>query len=152
MAAEPEEIPAGPLRDIAYRVSADTRAVMSVLELRLRCEWVWELECRALNEEPEKAQRTRRLAEKALKSLSDYSYSQAQMELSEALADAQRRQDAQGAALALQNLNALEHRHPRVPADRVIGHAAEVVVKAAESRLSIPSSPKSRLFFRNRGR
>jgi hypothetical protein len=148
MSAEPESIPAGPLQDIAFRVPADTRAMMGTLELRLRCEWVHELQSRAASEPPDKAERTRKLAERVIRSFSDYSYSAAQIELSGALADAHRRGDSQGAVLALQDLRGLEHSHPRLPPERAVGHAAGVIAKAAD-RLSMPERRHSRLFSRN---
>jgi hypothetical protein len=145
MAADPQDIPEGTLRDIAYRVPADCRAMQSTLELQLRCEWVHELQCRAASEPPDKAERTLKLAEKVIRSLSDYSYSAEQADLSAALTAAQQRQDSQGTALALQDLNALSHRHPRLPTERAVAHAAGVVAKEID-RPSIPSAPYSRLF------
>jgi hypothetical protein len=150
MAAEPEDLPAGPLRDIAYRFPADTRALMSPLEMRLRAEYVHELQSRAASEPPGKAERTIGLAEKVIRSLSDYSFSAVQIELSDALAGASRRGDSQAAYEAMAELRALDAKNPRVPADRVVAHAKGVVVQAIENKLTIPPPPASNVFRRKR--
>lgn len=153
MAAEPEDIPAGPLRDIAWRVPGECRANMSSpLELQLRCEYVHELQSRAANEPPDKAERTRKLAEKVIHSASDYTFSANQADLSARLADAHHRQDSQAAFAALQDLNSLAHKHPRVPAERALGHDAAVVSRELD-RLSIPPVPaRNHLWNRSRKR
>ena len=149
--AEPEEILAGPLRDIAYRVPAECRSNMSsVLELRLRCEYVHDLQSRAANESPDKAERTKRLAERVIRSLSDYSFSAAQADLSERLSDAYRRGDTQGAAEAQMELNSLAHKNPRVPDERVMAQAAAVVGREFDRLAAVPPAPRNHLWNRRR--
>jgi hypothetical protein len=147
--ADVEQLPAE-LRVIARRIDGAAVALMSQIELRLRCEYVLELQSRADNEPPDKAGRTRKLAERVIHSLSDYSFSKKQAELSDALADASRRQDMGGAHAAMAELRALEARNPRIPRERVMGHATGVIVQAVEAKLTIPPPPKSRIFNRKR--
>ena len=150
--AEIDDVPDGPLRDIAYRIPADCRCNMSALEMRLRCEYVHELLSRAQNELPDKAERTRKLAERVIRSLSDYSYSAASLDLSDRLADCYRRQDQQGAAVAQMELNSLAHRHPRVPMERIAAEATAIVGREIERQQAmVPPVPREHLWNR-RGR
>ena len=93
--ASVEDVPVD-LRAIARRIPGETLAMMTPTEAALRCRNIHELQSRAANEPPDKAGRTRKLAEKVLRSVSDYSYSATQADLSEALADANRRGDSGG--------------------------------------------------------
>jgi hypothetical protein len=144
------------LRVIARRIDGGTVAVMSQMELQLRCEYVLELQSRAASEPPDKAERTRKLAERVVCSLSDYTFSEEQAKLSGRISAAQLEGDNRAAADAWRELNGLRARHPRVPAERVMGHAVAVVAKVAEDRLKLPPPVSSRLFgrrnTRNRGR
>ena len=145
--AEIDDVADGALKDIALRVPANVRINMSGLELRLRCEYVHDLQSRAQNEPPEKAERTRKLAEKVIHSLSDYSYSKAQMELSGQLMDAQRRQDSQAAAEAYMGLNSLAHREPRLPEKRLAAEASALMARGFDQAV-VPPVPREHLFNR----
>jgi hypothetical protein len=151
--AEVEALP-DDLKPIGRRISGQTVALMSQAELLLRAEYVHELESRATSEPPDKAQRTRKLAEQVIRSLSDFSFSAAQAELSAAVADAQRRGDDRGAFEALAGLRALEHQNPRLPLERINAYAAGVAIKTIERKVSAPIPPRvgSRLFSRKKGR
>jgi hypothetical protein len=147
--ADIEALPAD-LRPIGRRIDGATRASMEQLELQLRCEWVLDLESRALSENPDKALRTRKLAERAIRSLSDYAYSKAQMELSDAMADASRRQDTAGAYKAMTELRALETSNPRLPHERLSGHAMAAVGNAIEAKIKIPPPPSGHSWARRK--
>lgn len=147
-----QDVEAGPLREIAYRIPGVILATMEPLEARLRCSWIHDLQSRAANEPPDKAQRTRKLAERVIVSMSDYEFSAAQAELSQAMTDAKRRGDDRAAFEALSDLRGLEARHPRVPEERTMAHAAAVLGRAMERKLTIPARTGSRLFSRRLGR
>ena len=131
------EIPAGPLRDIAYRIPADTLAAMSPIEAECRASYVHELQSRADSEPSDKAARTRKLAEKVIRSVSSQSYSAHYARLSRELSEANLRGDSPAAYEAYAALRQLERDNPPVPAPRVVAHANAVVVRELD-KLKIP--------------
>jgi hypothetical protein len=141
------------LKPVAVLVPAVTVAMMGTLELRLRAEWLLELQSRMAVEPPEKAERTGRLMKRAARSMSDAAFSDGLAEISGRVSEARQRGDSQGIAHLLAEARHLEQQNPRLPVDRLTGHAAGVAMKITESKLPpIPSPAKSRLFSRNRNR
>jgi hypothetical protein len=145
-------VPAGPLRDLAWRVPADCRANMAAAELLIRVEYVHDLLGRAASGPEHKAERTRKLAEKALKSLSADAYNGEYAKLTRELADANLKGDSRAAYEAYTALRQLERANPPVPAERVVAMAAAAVSQEID-RLKIPPAPaRNHLWNRSRQR
>jgi len=141
------------LRPVARRIPGETVALMEQAELELRAGYVADLLARAESEEPRKALRTRKLAERVIHSTSDYTFSRDHAELSSALADASRRADSNGAYEAFLELKALEKDNPRVPVQWVLSHqVAPALARLADEpeKFRLPPLPGGNLFSRNR--
>lgn len=137
------------LKPVAILIPGETIALMERIELRLRAEWLLELQARMAGEPLDKAQRTGRFIKRVARSKSDFAYSADQAAISERLADARQRGDTQAVAHLLAEARMLEQEHPRVPLDRVTGYAAGVAMKLTEGGLPpIPPRRYSRLFDR----
>jgi hypothetical protein len=150
--ADPEEIPAS-LHLIAHRIPEDTRANLTPLEMRIRCEAVLEVQGLAdASRDPSRAERLGKKAERMIKAMSPDAYAAALRELEEAMADANKRGDTAAAYQVLTEIHQLQRNHPQPEAERYMKAAIAAVSQEVDRKLTIPPRTGSRLFSRKRGR
>lgn len=151
--ATPEDVPG--LETLAYRVPEDVRASMSADDLRIRCQYVLDLEAKADMADSEgRSRNLRRRAEKALKACSPSTYADEHSRLDDELAKASRGGEDRRAMAILEEIHHLERDHPQPPAqfyrNAIMAALMGEVDRIAAKPPPIPPLPESKNTFTRR--
>ena len=154
--ATPEEIPPA-LAQIAYRIPEDIRSAMSDTDLRIRAEFVLELNGQADAAGSEgRARSLRRKAERVLRSMPPSVYVDELSRLQEEMAEANRGGESRRALALLEEIRQLELQHPQPPAEMyrnaIVSALTGEVDRIAKSLPPIPPAPQVNVFTRRSGK